>query len=307
MTDVSLAHLSDLHLSTPRPVLGDLTPKRILSYLSWKRRRRHIHSPRVLAALASDLERTGPDAIVITGDLTHLGLAGEFAEARAWIEGLVARDRVFVVPGNHDIYRRTDESALVEHLGRFLLAARPDTHGFPGVRDVGGVTLIGANSAVPAPILLATGRLGTEQLRLIETALIESRDAGRMRILALHHPPFPGQTRWRKRLTDAKKLAEIISRTGCELVLHGHTHTARVNRTELVTGQRCTVISSASGTALDPRPRRVAQYNLLRISARYGRRTVELTPRIFDPTSGSFLAGESVDLLDEAAPSAHEA
>lgn len=70
-----LAHFSDPHLSTLAGVitLRHLLNKRLLGFLSWYRRRRHIHSPRILDALLADLADTAPDHIVVTGDLTNWG------------------------------------------------------------------------------------------------------------------------------------------------------------------------------------------------------------------------------------------
>jgi len=55
-TEFTLAHLSDLHLSSldgvkPRELLS----KRMLGYVSWRLRRRHEHRADVLDALRADL------------------------------------------------------------------------------------------------------------------------------------------------------------------------------------------------------------------------------------------------------------
>ena len=99
------AHISDLHLTSLEDVkVSDLLNKRALGYLSWRLRRRREHAPEVLTALLRDLRQLTLDHIVITGDLTHVGLPSEFQQARQWLEALGAPTDVTVVPGNHDAY-----------------------------------------------------------------------------------------------------------------------------------------------------------------------------------------------------------
>src|SRR5574337_1737956 len=102
-----LAHLSDLHLtSLVNAKIRDLLNKRALGYLSWRLRRRREHIPAILNALLHDMRGLALDHIVITGDLTHIGLPGEFHQARQWLERLGPPTDVTVVPGNHDAYIR---------------------------------------------------------------------------------------------------------------------------------------------------------------------------------------------------------
>ena len=72
----------------------------------------------VLRDLARFIKREGedgmaPDLVAITGDIAHAGTAEEYALARAWIEkqlwpalpDSLPRDRLLLVPGNHDVDR----------------------------------------------------------------------------------------------------------------------------------------------------------------------------------------------------------
>ena len=75
------AQLSDPHLSSldavrPRDLLG----KRALGYLSWRHKRRFEHRREVLDALERDLAGTQFDQMLVTGDLTHIGLPEEFKQ-----------------------------------------------------------------------------------------------------------------------------------------------------------------------------------------------------------------------------------
>jgi 3',5'-cyclic AMP phosphodiesterase CpdA len=51
---------------------------------SWRLRRRAHHREAVLTALLRDLTERDVDHVVVTGDLTNLGLPAELAEARRW-------------------------------------------------------------------------------------------------------------------------------------------------------------------------------------------------------------------------------
>ena len=105
----TLAHLSDPHLTSLVGVHpGDLTNKRILGYLSWRRRRRRVHRVETLAAVVADMRAFAPDHVAVTGDLTHVGLPEECATAAAWLRDLGPADRVSLVPGNHDRYVAAD-------------------------------------------------------------------------------------------------------------------------------------------------------------------------------------------------------
>ena len=100
-----LAHITDPHLGPLPPVRpAELMNKRFFGYLSWMRRRRGVHRPEVLAALAADLEGLAPDHLVVTGDLTNIALPEEFTRVGRWLEGLGAPEAVTVIPGNHDAY-----------------------------------------------------------------------------------------------------------------------------------------------------------------------------------------------------------
>ena len=86
---LTFAQLSDPHLSCPAPLRAtDLLGKRALGYLSWRLARRRRHLAGVLAALVQDLRAAQADHVVVTGDLTHLGLPHEFEQARRWLDAL---------------------------------------------------------------------------------------------------------------------------------------------------------------------------------------------------------------------------
>ena len=81
-----LAHLSDLHATSAAPRrASELASKRLLGWLSWMRKRRFEHMGFVLEALIEDLPASRARHVAISGDLTHIGLPSEIAEATRWL------------------------------------------------------------------------------------------------------------------------------------------------------------------------------------------------------------------------------
>jgi 3',5'-cyclic AMP phosphodiesterase CpdA len=272
---LTFAQLSDPHLSSPEGARWwDLAGKRLLGYLSWRRRRRAEHRAEVLEALRRDLLDVHPEHLVITGDLTQIALPDEFRQARRWLDSLGSPAQVTVVPGNHDAYVPVSWALGLAHWQPYLVSdevpgdepADSAQNVFPSLRVRGPVAIIGLSSAQPSAPLLATGRLGRGQLARLEILLRQARERGLFRVVLLHHPPLPGEERWRKRLTDAAQLCAVIARQGAELVLHGHRHRAVQSRIE-IPGTHVPVFGIPSASAIGHLTGRVAQYHVYRVEA----------------------------------------
>jgi len=222
------AHLSDAHLTDLSGAAAlELRGKRLLGYLSWRRRRRREHRREVLDILVAHLQGDAPQQILVSGDLTHIGLQREFREAASWLASLGPAQTVGVVPGNHELCRRRGADAGLALWSDYLRGDDGGNAGaayFPSVRERAGVAFIGLSSAVATPALLATGRVGRTQREALARRLDETAQRGLFRVLYLHHCPVPGTDKWRKRLTDAPQLAGLLYEHGVELVLHGHGH-----------------------------------------------------------------------------------
>ncbi len=269
-----LAHLSDLHLASPLVLaVGDVFTKRLVGYLSWQLRRRHIHRSDVLRVLTADMLAARPDHIAVTGDIVNISLAAEFRAAAEWLAALGPADRVSVVPGNHDAYvRGTWEGAW--SAWRIYMSsddaaesngAQPGKDGrFPFVRRRGPVALVGLSSAIPSAPGYALGRVGDAQLAAVERLLRGLGEAGAFRILLIHHPPIAGRGQRRQRLLDADAFAGVLARAGGEMVLHGHNHFARFYDLPGRDGPVPVVgVASASALPVDGHP--PGQYHLYRI------------------------------------------
>lgn len=232
----TLAHLSDVHLATRGGFgLRHWRLKRILGYLNWLRGRKHTFARRTVDLLVADMQKQGPDHVVVTGDLVNFGLPAEYIAAHEWLESLGEARQVTVVPGNHDIYVPLRSEPGVNRWRGFM---SPDSFGetFAGIADTGregfpfvrrlaaGIALVGLNSAEPTPLFVAAGSLGDAQRARVAEILDRLGREGMVRVVLIHHPPLPGQAPRRRALRDAGALQQILKEVGAELILHGHNH-----------------------------------------------------------------------------------
>lgn len=292
-----LAHLSDPHLSSLNGVqLADLLNKRLFGYLSWQRRRRHIHQPHILAAMVRDLRTMAPDHIAVTGDLTQIGLPDEFRQAADWLQQLGGPGQVTVIPGNHDNYVIAPWQDTFQAWAPYLAGDDEVATGlYPSLRVRGPLALICLSSGRPSAPLLAVGSLGQRQLTLLEELLQQTKRRGLLRVVLLHHPPVPGSIAWRKRLTDARQFAEVIARQGAALILHGHAHYCMMQ--ELAAGtQRVPVIGVPSASASDAKLQRAARYHLYRFERTDGGWRAQLFARTYSVAEQRFVAAQQHEL-----------
>ena len=287
MKRFTLAHVSDLHLPhAPRLTLAQRLSKRQLSALSW-RRRGHLHRPEILAALAGEIRAAAVDHVLVTGDVTNFSLPEEFRDAAAWLAALAPEGALSVVPGNHDALVPVAPADGIGHWSAWTRSA----DGWPFVHRLGdALTLIGLDSALPTAPLLAQGRLGAAQLARLEAVLVAEAAAGRVRVVALHHPAAAGAVSWRKSLVDRARLADVLRRVGAELVLHGHARDARF---DALPGPRepipCLCVPSSS--ALPSDRDEGARWHRLVFGGSDAAPSVEVEVRRWSPGHEAFVAG----------------
>jgi len=297
------AQISDPHLSSLEGVSArDLLNKRVLGYLSWRRKRRFEHRAEVLQALQRDLQHFSLDQLLVTGDLTHIGLPQEFEQAHTWLQQLGEPGQVALVPGNHDTCVADDwdktfglwQDYMASDSGPTDRISHAGT--FPSLRVRGDIAFIGVSTGCPKPPLMATGTAGASQLSRLPALLEDAASKGLFRVVYLHHSPLPGMEKWRKRLTDAAAVQAVLSGHGAELILHGHGHRAHYN--ELSTRDGVTpVIAVPSASALGLHGADVARYNCYSVDRDDSGWRVEIMPRCYQPATGEFIQGENKTVL----------
>ena len=295
----TFAQISDPHLSTLEGVNPwELFNKRALGYLSWRRKRRFEHRPEVLQALQRDLEQFTLEQLLVTGDLTHIGLPQEFEQARTWLQQLGEAANIALIPGNHDTCVAADWQQTFA-LWQEYMASDDNPAGttgldatFPSLRVRGKIAFIGLSTGCPKPPLMATGTVGEEQLRRLPALLQNAASQGLFRVVYLHHSPLPGKEKWRKRLTNAAAVQTVLAEHGAELILHGHGHRAHYN--ELLTQQgMAPVIAVPSASAMGLHGADMARYNCYNVSRSDSGWLLEIIPRCYQAGTREFIAGDS--------------
>jgi 3',5'-cyclic AMP phosphodiesterase CpdA len=224
-----LIHLTDPHLtSLETQRFARLRGKRRSGFLSWYRNRRHIHSPDILQKITESILSEGADLILLTGDLAHIGLETEIAEAAEWLQNLGPPGRVILIPGNHDNYAGDSLAAMIRHWGEYLPYGEesPDDYavGYPVLNEFGNLQIIGLNSSCTTRIFSAAGQLGSDQGSRLEPMLETGQARGKFQCVLIHHPPFPGISGRRKALRDDRQLKALFTAWPPHLVLYGHLH-----------------------------------------------------------------------------------
>lgn len=296
----TLAHVSDLHLG-PLPPFAPRhwNLKRALGVANWHRKRKALHRAEAWELLLADLRRHSPDHVAVTGDLINVGLPAEYGQALSRLAAIGPPDRVSVVPGNHDIYTRLWRDPGVARWGSYMrsddwgegLGLEPGVgreSGFPFVRRVGRLALVGLNSALPTPPGLARGRIGARQMALARAALDHVAARGLLPVVLIHHPPLPGQAPAARALADARAMAALLASAPPALVLHGHNHLDMLARGP--PPGEAIVVGVASGSAARAHGEEpAARYGLLRISEREDRWQIEFERRGLDPATGAVI------------------
>ena len=248
MNPLTIAHISDLHLST-------------------EHKRANIKNTRRLLEFAI---RRNVDHIVITGDIAANAERRDFEMARKIFQsyGLLDPLKLTLVIGNHDIYggvqtaediltfpgrcKNTDYKEQVKEFRNvfheaFERCIFPDApKPFPFAKVVGDVVLVGLNSiarhsGVRNP-LGSNGEVDKRQMQALEQILASGLLTGKRKIVLIHHHfskmelqaqgaihgVWGAIERQTMKLRGKKLLLDLFAKTNVDLVLHGHLHESRV-------------------------------------------------------------------------------
>jgi 3',5'-cyclic AMP phosphodiesterase CpdA len=302
---MKIAHLSDLHILS----LEGVSPlrflnKRLTGYANLRLKRKHIHRASYVRAIAREIQRSGVDHVVITGDLTNLALETEFEMARKLLEddlGLSAKN-VSIVPGNHDLYTRGAMTSqrfstyFKDYMESDLpeLAVDVGVGRFPFVKLRGPVAIIGLSSAVPRLPFVAAGRLGKKQIAALGDVLRHPEVKSRTPIVLLHHPAHNPLSRVKtalEGLSDAALLWTGMRDVARGMVLHGHLH-RRIQRAIPTSAGRMQAVGATSASLHHEDAGRMAGFNLYEIRESDGE-IDGIEAHVFVPKSGEFVV-ESV-------------
>ncbi|MES1205397.1 MAG: metallophosphoesterase [Pseudomonadota bacterium] len=222
----TLVHISDLHLG------------------------KNLETERQAIAIRDSLMAADADHVVVTGDLTHRGRVAELALFWRIFAPLVMRDRITVVPGNHD--RLGDDLAEAIQAGPRV-----------AVTDLPGLRLVRFDSTGPhnRTWLAGHGQMTPDDVAAIGDAVGASPSGAVVAVLLHHHVlPLPADhtaeriVSWlgwpyADELEQGRTLLSAL-RGRCDLVLHGHRHTPQGSRLFAEDQRPLSVFNAGSSTEL---------------------------------------------------------
>jgi len=299
---MKLAHCSDLHLLSHDGTRWlELANKRWIGAMNLlSNRSRHYHVA-AFEAMVDDLNAQDIDHVLCTGDVTNLALRREFEFARGKFDRLaLGPAHVTVIPGNHDAYVAEGVPLFAELFAPYAATdpgwafsdadragADDDLH-WPIVRVRGELALIGVSTSRATPWFTAYGRVGEGQLARLRRVLADERLRGKVRLVAIHHPPAGKRARSKVRgLRDHAAFADVIAAAGADLIVHGHEHRDMLEVLASPAGP-VPVHGIASGTYHHDKPERIARYRVFNIV--HGKITGHRV-RVWNPSSGRFEDG----------------
>jgi 3',5'-cyclic AMP phosphodiesterase CpdA len=207
-------------------------------------------APAIERGLEALIERTAPELVVATGDLTHRGLPEQHAAAAAFLRSL--GPPVLAIPGNHDIpytfparFTRTFTEFERQWETTEPIYRSPTLH------------VVGLNSV--RAWRHQSGGIRDQQLWRARE-LLAAAPEGALRVVALHHHLIGAP--WRSRKKPVSRRSHVLTAlvdSGAELILAGHIHQGAVSERhefEVISGDvRGVVVSIAPGLG-QPRPDR---------------------------------------------------
>lgn len=222
----TLVHISDLHVG--RDDATDQSARR----------------------LARMLVEARVDRVLLTGDVTHRGLASEFSRYERIFAPLLEAGRLVAVPGNHD--RMGDDAA------RALMRG-----GRVAVTSSAGLHVVRVDSTAPhnRSLIDGHGSLSTQDVADVRLALDEA-PPGALPVVMLHHHvlPLPVEDLAERLATlvglpcadelplGEDLLGQILGR--CRLVLHGHRHVPAEFRVTVPGTSPLRILNAGSSTML---------------------------------------------------------
>lgn len=244
MKPVTLAHISDLHLSPHYRRSNIRHVKQVLDFLLQQK----------------------VDHILVTGDITADAKPKDFQLARNIFKsyGLLDPVKMSVVIGNHDVFggvhmaedilefprrcRKTNYLKKVHEFKKYFHELFEDSVGasksdpFPYFKSIGDLLVIGLNSIAEYSTMKnpvgSNGKVSRTQLQQLEALLSTGRVKNRWKIVLIHHHfnktkiSLTGtmQSIWgaiehqTMKLRGKKELLSLFKKYSIHLVVHGHQH-----------------------------------------------------------------------------------
>ena len=155
-----------------------------------------------------------PALVLHTGDITQLAKPDEFDTAKEVLKGL-RTDRVFYVPGEHDV--ATDNGAsYLQRYGRGTRGGGWYSFDHSGVHFIGLVNVLNLKAG-------GLGSLGAEQIAWLKRD-VTGLPASTPIVVFAHVPVWTVYPEWGWGTDDSEQALALLKRFGSVTVLNGHIH-----------------------------------------------------------------------------------
>jgi 3',5'-cyclic AMP phosphodiesterase CpdA len=234
----AIAHISDLHFGR--------------------------HDPEIADGLIASLNGQRPDLVVVSGDLTQRARDREFRQTRAFLDRIASPK--LVIPGNHDMPLFDLVARLRAPLAKFERHLGPLVAPVQHYSD-DEISVLGINTA--RRLTGKNGRISHAQMVQIRS-ILGGAPAGRLRILATHHPlAIPSGGTAVDLAGRSGKAMAAIAKAEVHLLLSGHYHRSSSGELAAEFAANRSVLVVHAGTAISVRRRHgeANAYNLIRIEA----------------------------------------
>ena len=155
-----------------------------------------------------------PALVLHTGDITQLAKADEFDTANEILKG-VKTDKVFYVPGEHDV--ATDNGiTYLQRYGKGTLGGGWYSFDHSGVHFIGLVNVLNLKAG-------GLGTLGAEQIAWLKKDVAHLPSSTPI-VLFAHIPLWTVYPAWGWGTDDSEEALRVLKRFGSVTVLNGHIH-----------------------------------------------------------------------------------
>jgi 3',5'-cyclic AMP phosphodiesterase CpdA len=225
-----------------------------------------------------------PDVVAVAGDLTQRARAGQFKEARAFLDALPSPQ--IVVPGNHDVPLYNVFARFLSPLGNFRRHINADPEPFHEDEEV---VVLGLNTA--RSLTTKYGRVDERQVASVRERLCRYPEEV-TKIVVTHHPfDLPEGADEREIVGRARNAIEALAACGADVLLAGHLHLSHTTHTAArykTPGHSALVVQA--GTATSTRGRGEANsFNVIRVKHPH----VQIERRVWQPEGASFRAANA--------------
>jgi 3',5'-cyclic AMP phosphodiesterase CpdA len=177
--------------------------------------------PAVVEGLVAELNRDGPDLIIISGDFTMRARTREYLEAKAFLDRLP--HPWIAVPGNHDISPFRLWQRFFHPFRRYKRYVAPETEPVFQDDEIAVICLNTVRTWAPETDW-SQGKITRAQIRRTE-AKLDALPPGLFRIVVGHHPFMPPPWDEEARLVGrADEALDAFQRHDVGLTLAGHLH-----------------------------------------------------------------------------------